>query len=536
MTERYDPSSSKLPEASEFSGRKALNRREFHFGPENTEHIIKPDEHRAIQIKPEHFQVGAIEFGFNGEPVDVIVAADFSGVSNGGPVTQTRQGAECAQILTANHLKQPVVLIGQRNHESGFAKGNFTGELPTLLAEVQPANTIPDRFKVAEEAATQAMQTLIDQGYKRILFFSNGYTAFPPFAIKKALEHTGASDLGIRAKLLMYDSSYPDTSMQTIYTAHDSHYPVDRFNLDAYRSTENLDVYFGLCNFIEVSVDAMKARAPEGTVSFSTSLPYSRDYVERWERFQEISKEEARIMVTDRLEGLTECYRELLMKPETIFLPLLASSGYWDKSNTGKWMSGRQYQDVLDGSRTILHSAEQLAKMTKRPVLLSGVEPFINLAKEYARQDGLSSHVFDADIIDPNDLSPGVYLGKVPLFPQDLYGYYLKAADVNLSRSSQTNTDGEAIAAGAPILIVTFPDHDYMNADYMDEEWKRNGGYGFRYDDSSLKIAEKIKRIVEKPKERQAYTLRQKKLFDRVFHDSGYNFQDIMAHLAGIRS
>ncbi|HLG39135.1 MAG TPA: hypothetical protein VI461_05675 [Chitinophagaceae bacterium] len=501
--------------------------------PTSRTNFLRPDS-QILTARDTDIITSRVEFGFNGRPADAILIVSLGGIAGGGPATQTLQAAQTMEYLKGNTEYSPEIgLISQRSELPYFAD-NLTGKAPELIAEAEEKTSIPEKYQAAEKVIIEALDRMTELGKHEIVFVSNGYTAFVPFAVKESFIKTGADKKGIRAKVVIFDSSFPDSSNPIDIIDSGIGYPTDRFFPPAFKSTPNADMYLLLCNWMPINVKWYRDRAPQGAMAISTSLPFSFEYVKRWREINQLTKEQAR----NEIIGDTNIpvnFRKILANHQTIYFPLITSAGYWDANNVGKWMTSIQYKDMINGSRTITHAAAQVARSANRPVLLTGVKPFVDLAKLYAQEDVIEDiyHITEEDKISAS-LKRGVYLMEIPRFKQSTYRFVIKSADVCLFRSTQTNTMGEAVLAGVPGLVISMPRHGYMDAARMDEEFYIRGGRVYGPEDSHLKIADRLEAIASDSNESLSLAERQLSLFREVYRNSGSNFVTVMSHICGI--
>lgn len=496
--------------------------------------FVRRPEANIITVRDSDVQVGRVEFGFHGDPADAIIVVSAGGLSGGGPATQTLQAAECAKLI-ANDCDPPphIGFVGPSSELPYFAD-NLTGQPPEMIAFIETADTVPKKFQTVTEGLTNATKILKESGRKRIVFLSNGYTAFIPYGVQRAMENIDAKGSGIRGKVLIFDSSYPDSSNPLVNLDGGNGYPVDRFYPPAYTSSPDgtVDVYMALANWVPVNIKWRRERAPAGAVCIATTLPFSTEYVRKWMEFRLVPMEEARKTVAE-IEGVSPKFAQALLNPNTIFIPLYASGGYWDEGNVGKWMTRIQYVDMMKGTRTIVHSADFLARTTNRPVVLAGCKPFVDLAKTYAQKDRIA-HWSDIEDSNPGNITPGLYLATAPMIKQSSYGFYMRAGNAGIFRSVQTNTMGEAVCAGVPAVVVSMPGHGYMDALYMDQELYTRAGRVYKPDASPLVIADRLQSIVQDPGEAESLAQRQLTIFQDLYVNTGACFPTVLSHICGI--
>ena len=474
--------------------------------------LIRPQVDKATFVRPADFVIGRVEFGFGNQPADAILVANVSGIANGGPTTQVLQLLSGATRL-ADSIKIFHGFVGGEG-ELPFFADELTGAIPTdHLANIAPATTVPDTFKTVQAGMENALEQLKNKGMKNIVIVSNGYTAFAPFGVKKALE-TVDPEKSMKVKFLMQDSSYPDTD-NPVNDLTPEGFPTDRFNPDSYQSNGQVEVIMLMNNWVTLNPKWPNKRAPKGTLCGTASFPFSPEYVKYWESFRLISKQKARNDFAEKIQQTNPKIAGLLNNPEAIFIPLIASSGYFDRNNVGKWMTSDQFDDMRNGCKTLIESLSLVAKTTNKPVLITGTNGFTKMV------EGL-------------EIGHNLFIATSPIFKQSAYGIFLRSADLLIHRTTQANTMAEAVIAGIPSVVLTMPSHGYMDVDKIDSQFKFDGGRQYFPTVKIETLAEKIQAIATDPGETASIVETQYRIFYATHKYYGTNFFTILAHLAGI--
>lgn len=503
--------------------------------PTRLDKPIRPD-HDLVFTKPQDFwPTFRVEFGFQNGPADAVVLLNVSGIAGGGPATQTLQVAETIRYLQTQTDQPPSLsyvdkIVGMAD----FVDADLTGHPPQMLAEVKSETNVPLKYQAAEEAMIEALTKLVDQGKRDFVFISNGYEGYAPYAVKEAMKKLDAPRKKLRAKVVIFDSSLPDSSNPTITRDLSVGYPTDRFSPEAFKSDENTDVYFLLCNWVPANPELYPKRAPEGVMVAATSLPFSNEYVRKWLEISKRPKDEVRQEILG-MPDFPHNFGKLLQNPNIIYMPFFASGGYYDENNVNRWMTKYQYEDMQIGTRSIISTIDLVSRSSDRPVLLTGVKPFIDMARFYAREDAIANvfHITDNDQLQEN-LPRGVYLMDVPSIKQKAYQSYIRAADVALTRSTQTNTMGEAVLAGIPMMVISMPENGYMDSEHMDKHYASIGGLAVSGRSNFLPWADVLERLATDPKANARLTNIQRDFYKQVYRNLGSNFVTVVSHLSGI--
>lgn len=488
---------------------------------------IHSDPSHPVVIRASDFRIGRVESGFGGHPPDVLLYVNPAGLAGDGPSTQALQVAEGMKKI-AGILDIPFYYAGSAGGVSEISEAEFTGSLPEQIASFSesPGDT-PAKYKAVEKTLTDTIYALANMGHENIFIVSTGYTGFVPFGLKRAIETvTQETKKNIRAKLVMQDSSFPDEDNPSFDTTVDG-YPYDRFYPPGYASNTDVETWMLNNTWIDFNIKWARHRAPNGIIGASSSIPFTPEYVHRWTEWRKVKKESAREMLAEYVRNSNPAFAEELAKKDNLFIPFFASSGYFDQKNVGKWMTRAQFDDMIIGSKKLIHAAREIARLTGKKVLLSGVPKFIELAKSLNLPEM-------AEITEKNIETAKVLLVRAPRFPQSRYGMYHRAADVVIHRTVQANSSAESVITGVPQLIYTIPGEGYMDAPKMDQGAYLRGLRQYTSEVDMLKLADRLADIATDPGEAASLVDAADTYFLQNHKNPGTNFFTMIAHLAGI--
>ncbi|MCL5797173.1 MAG: hypothetical protein M1366_00040 [Patescibacteria group bacterium] len=488
---------------------------------------IQPNPSHPAVARASDFRIGRVESGFDGHPPDVLLYVNPAGLAGDGPSTQALQVAEGMRKI-ANILNIPFYYAGASGGVSDISEEKFTGSLPEQITSFSESNgDTPAKYKTVEKTLTDTIYDLANKGHENIFIVSTGYTGFVPFGLKRAIETVKQETRkNIRAKLIMQDSSFPDEDNPSFDTTVDG-YPYDRFYPPGYASNADVEVWMLNNSWIDFNIKWARHRAPNGIVGASSSIPFTPEYIHRWTEWREVKKESAREMLAEYVRSSDPAFAEELVKKDNIFIPFFASSGYFDASNIGKWLTRAQFDDMMIGSKKLVHAAREIARLTGKKVLLSGVPKFIEIANSLNLPDM-------AEITASEAKKAKVLLVRAPRFPQSKYGMYHRAADVVIHRTVQANSSAESVIAGVPQLIFTIPGEGYMDAPKMDQGAYLRGLRQYTSEVDMLKLASRLTDIATDPGEAASLVDAADTYFLQNHKNPGTNFFTMVAHLAGI--
>ncbi len=494
---------------------------------------IQPRRDMPTVVRPADFQCGHVERGFYGEPADCLLLINAAGIAGDGPTTQACQVSEGLKLIS-NFTNPPIPIyyLGPQNGEADFAEADFTGRLPDNQIGVIPSggNTIPEKFRVISESITDVLRKIVEQRHRKLFIVSTGYTAFVPYGVKQAmsvLEQEGIAGIkDVEVRLINQDSSFPDTDFPS--KELDSRgYPLDRFYPPAYASTDRTEIWSLTNDWLKFNAKWARRRAPDGTLCAAATFPFTPEYVRKWANWRSVPKPEARKHLADLVKSEHPLYTQALRHENVITIALFASNDYFDHNSVSKWMTQEQFQDMITGSTTLVKAVKLLAERLDRPVLLSGVDGFVDMI--------LAQNIEDvSELTSPNQLQePKVILVRVPRFKQSLYGLYHRAADIGIHRTTQANAAAEGVIAGATQLYLTMPIHRYMDTGKMDRTLKVEGMRQYEPDVSPEKLAQRIIDILTITWEPASLQQTADNEFMRMWKNPGSNFMAVIAYLAG---
>jgi hypothetical protein len=250
--------------------------------------------------------------------------------------------------------------------------------------------------------------------------------------------------------------------------------------------------------------------------------------------YQQVTPEKARQEILT-LPNVNEGLKKILADERTLFFPLIASSGYFDKANTQSWMTIAQWMDIVKGTRTLVHAVNFVSEFTGRPVLLTGYPPFVKMAVETAQREVKRAPFVDLRKETPEFVSPNLYIAESPVVRQSKYGNLLRAG-VPIFRTSQANTFWECVYTGTPSVIIGMPWHGYMDAEEYDRNLYHLGLRVFEANASPLNLADRLIALATSPYEAQSISRKQLNIAMDVYANPGNNFQYVLDYLAGISS
>ncbi len=473
-----------------------------------------------------------LPFGFHGKPADAIyIVSGVSGVANGGPLTQTREVIKGARLMTEGKGISFGVVIPRGEQEKYGVKSS-------ACLEITPGDTVSDRYRIAKEAMKQLLTLAIDQGQKRIVIVTNGYTGYLPWGVKegmRALRDQGkGNDMVVH--VVIQDSCFPDTDHPS--DAYDEYgFPIDRFAPSAYKSDANLGVrvFMMINNWLPVDPRDSMHRTPEGVYGMAASFPFTEDYLNFWLESLMYDKAEARKEIANTFSSCYPILSELLINPQTIFIPLIASQGYWDPNNVGMWMTKEQHEDMIRGSRLLVESAKIVAQQIGRPVLLTGARGFVDVARKV-------KDVF-VESIPLSQKGGYVVVYSVPFMDPSVYRIFARAADMHVHRTSQANSMPEMMATGVPALLLSMPQEGYMSVETMDPLFGRireasgdvSIGPYHTTKNSAQELANSMMNVLLRPFIAREQVLRQAIAYGMTHFDGRRNFYSLLQHIAGIK-
>lgn len=474
-----------------------------------------------------------LPFGFHGQSADALyVVSGVSGVANGGPLTQTREVIKNSRRMTRERGISFGVVI-PRGEQEKYGIESFDASL-----EITPGETVSDRYRVAKETMTRVLTSAIDQGHKRIMIVTNGYTGYLPWGVKEAMRALHAEGKGrdVAVHVVIQDSCFPDTDHPS--DERDEYgIPIDRFAPSAYKSDDRLGVrvFMMINNWLPVNPRDSMSRAPDGVYGMAASFPFTEEYLQFWLESLDQDKAQARRRIAEIFSSNAPIISRALQDSETIFIPLIGSQGYWDKGNIGKWMTEEQYEDTIRGSRLLIESAKIVAKRTGRPMLLTGSKGFVDVARA-------QSDIYVESI--PLSASQGsgyVIVHQAPFMTQDVYRIFARAADMHVHRTSQANSMPEMMATGVPAILLSMPTKRYMSVETMDplfgriQEASGDVSIGPHHTSESLPedVARSIIHILD-PHNAREQVLRQAIAYGMIHFDERRNFFRLLRHIAGI--
>lgn len=490
---------------------------------------LSPNQNEAVFFTPEDVLEGRLRFGFNGQKADAIVIVNAGGVANGGPATQILQASECARRI-AEGSTMTTHYIGPQGAAASHVVESITGVLPEQIAVVPSSDAIVDRYNNAYIAMKSGLERIFQEGKRKIVIISNGYTGYTSWGTKKAVnELTQEEYKDVEVKIIIQDSSFPDTDNPNNQTT-DGSIPIDRFALDAYKSNGNVEVYFLMNNWLPVDPQESRNRAPAGIIAGTASFPFTPQYYESWLELRNTSKQEARYQLSDRVTTHPD-FQEALRDLDTIIVPFFASSGYFDDRNVGKWMTEEQFEDMQNATMLLIDSLSEVSRRTGRKIALTAVPSFVHMART------LCPEIFEGEQSEYS----GLKIIEVPPMSQDNYRLYGRTADIGIFRTSQTNTMPEIMATGVPAVLLTAPAHGYMSVETMDRLFREIGGvhvYPHTPQEDLIQYLRLCTEYLDYP-EFHDYQELQVRIQDgtllEVHNDSGRNFMNIAAHISGVR-
>src|SRR3989338_1414328 len=493
--------------------------------PQNFEYITLSKDKPTV-IRPSDFRIGRVESGFSGEPPDVFLYINASSVAGDGPTTQALQASEGLKRI-AQYLGKPIYYVGPDYNGSDIAESDWTGSLPDQLTSI-PSNSasIQEKYDDVTNGLIETVNILGQKGVKKIIAVSTGYTGFVHYGFKEALVIANKNGFNINAKLIIQDSSLPDTDKPSEILDKINGHPIDRFYPKSYESDENLEVWLITNNWLDFNIKWVRNRAPKGTLSASSSFPFTPEYIRRWQQWRQVSKEEAREKLIALTASKNPQFAQGLLTEDAVFIPLIASSGYFNPDSIGKWMTEDQFNDVITGSRTLVNSLLLTSDKVKRPIILSGVENFVNYIN--------SLRIPYVEELGDHKNSGKVLLVRAPRFPQSEYGLYHRAADVSIHRTTQANTSAEGVIAGVPQIILTMPGNGYMDTQKMDKGAYIRGLRQYEVGVSTEKLADRITGIINDPGESASLVDLADTYFLQEHMNPGTNFFSVVGHISGI--
>jgi len=334
-------------------------------------------------------------------------------------------------------------------------------------------------YKFWDKLTKNIIEETSRSGYKNIMVFSEGYTAFVPLGIQNTFNSLPLENTP-NIRLITRDSSLPDLP--------DNQWG-GRFNSNAYKSSVRndklLESYFITNSGVPGAYEAyskaeVKVRIPKKSIVIDTAFPFS-------------NKDAQLISDADKWydKELINCsdnnLREILMKISEGFVPIswLTNGEIFDFE--ANWMTKKQKESSYKALRKLVISASQLSEKKDQKILLILPNESIQFAQQYLKS---YQRIKNLDVSTYPSRSPNLTRKTVIAFD-----YLIGKKGLLVGRTAQTNAFYQVLLMPeVKACILTTPAKNYMNTTFTDPLLKN---YGIEVE-SADSLASEIYKMIEK--------------------------------------